>query len=65
MRKHAETLRAYKGCKLAIIFSNNFPAFEIETCCTLLERYLHENEALHTPNFYIKTNHFNIVFPMV
>lgn len=65
MRKHAETLRAYKGCKLAIIFSTNFTAFEIEACGTLFERYLHENEALHTPKFYIITNHFNIVFPMI
>ena len=26
--------------------------------------YLHENEALHNPTFYMKMNHFNIAFPI-
>ena len=45
-------------------FYTNFAVFKIEICGTLFKRYLHENEALHTPNFYMKMNHFKLVFHM-
>ena len=38
--------------------------FKIEICGGLFKRYLHENDALHTLSFYMKMNHFNIVFHM-
>ena len=60
MMKHEETLQANKDCKLTIVvfmqilpFSNSF-----------FTRCLHESEALHIPAFYLKMNHFNIVFYM-
>ena len=31
---------------------------------TFLRRYLHKNEVLLTPTFYIKMNHLNIIFHM-
>ena len=37
---------------------------KIEICGTLFKTYLHENEALHTPTFYMKMNHFDILFHM-
>ena len=39
-------------------------ASKIEICGTLSKCYLHENEALHTPTFYMKMNQFSIVFHM-
>ena len=63
MRKHAETFHANKGYKLAIVFFyTNFTVFKIEIKGTIFKRYLHENEVLHTPTFYIEMNHFDIVF---
>ena len=43
-------------------FYTNFAVFKIEACGIFFRRYLHKNEALHIPTFYIKMNHFNIVF---
>ena len=45
-------------------FCTKFPVFKIKICGTLFKRYLHENDALHTPPFYIKMNKLNIVFHM-
>ena len=53
MRKHVETFRANKGYKLVIV---------VEICDTLFKSYLNGNEASHNPTFYVKMNHFNIVF---
>ena len=36
--------------------------FKIEICIIFLKRHLYENEFLHTRTFYIKMNHFDIVF---
>ena len=62
MRKHAETFDANKGCSLAIVFYTNFAVFKIEIQGAIVKRYLHENVALQTPTFYMKMNHFDIVF---
>ena len=62
MRKYAETFHANKGCSLALVFYTSFPVFKIEIQGTIFKRYLYENVALHTPIFYIKMNHFDIVF---
>ena len=65
MCKHAETLHANKGYKLAIVFLYaNLAVLKAEMYGTFFKRYLHKNEALHTPTFYMKINHFNIVFHM-
>ena len=45
-------------------FCTKFAVFKIKICGTLFKRYLHENDALHTPPFYIKMNKLNIVFYM-
>ena len=64
MCKHAETFYATKywlqngNCP----FYTNFAVFKIELCGTLFKRYLLNNEALHTPTFYIDMIHFNIFF---
>ena len=44
------------------LFYNNFAVFKIEIKAAIFKRYLHENEVLHTPTFYMKMNHFDIVF---
>ena len=46
-------LHVNKGYKLVL---------KIEICGTIFTSYLHENKALHTRTFYMKMNHFNIVF---
>ena len=46
------------------LFYNNFAVFKIEIKAAVFKRYLHENEVLHTPTFYMKMNQFNIVFPI-
>ena len=56
MRNHAN-----KGCKLAIVVFIPTSLFSKER---FLKRYLHENEAWHTPTFYMKMNRFSIVFHM-
>ena len=45
-------------------FYTSLIIFKIETYGTLCKRYLHGNKTLHTPTFYMKLNHFNIVFHM-
>ena len=37
---------------------------KIEIWGTLFKRYLDKNDAFHTPTFYMKVNHINIVFQM-
>ena len=48
--------------RFMLIRDTKFAVFKIEICGTLLKHYLHENEVLHTPTFYMKMNHVNIVF---
>ena len=43
-------------------FYTNLVVFQMEICHTLFKRYLLKNVALDTPTFYMKMNHFNIVF---
>ena len=63
MRKHAETFVANKGYKLAVVaFNTNFVIFKIQICGTLFKHHWPENEALRTPTFHMKMDHFNIVF---
>ena len=64
MRKHAEMFHAIKGYKWKMSFYSNVNVFKIEICGTLCKHQLHKNKALHTPTFYVKKNHFNIVFYM-
>ena len=40
----------------------DFAVFKIEILDAIFKGYLHENEALHTPTFYIKMNHFGIIY---
>ena len=62
MRKHAETFHTNKGCKLAIVFLNQFRSFQNRNLGCNFQTLLHENEALHTPTFYMEINHLDIVF---
>ena len=64
MRKHAKTFYTNKGYKLAIVFYTNFTVFKIEFRGTFFKRYLDESETFHNFTFYMKMNHFNIVFHM-
>ena len=36
--------------------------YKLDICDTLFKGYLHENEALQIPIFYMTMNQFNIVF---
>ena len=58
MCKYAESFNTNKG------FYINFLIFKIEICGIFLKRYLGKDEVLLTSSFYIKMNHFNIVFHM-
>ena len=62
MRKHAGTFYGNRGCNLAIAFCTNFAVFKIEILGAIFKRNLHENVVLQTPTFYMKMNHFGIVF---
>ena len=65
MREHAATFHANQDYQFAIgIFIPNFAVFKTEICGSIFKRYLHEKEALYTPTFYMKMNHFNIFFHM-
>ena len=44
------------------LFYTNFAVLKIEIKRVIFKCYLHENKVLHTPTFYMKTNHFDIVF---
>lgn len=64
MREHAETFHANKGCKLAIVVFIPTSPLQNEISGTFFKGYLHEDEALYTPIFCMKMNHFNIAFHM-
>ena len=67
MSKRAEKFHANKGCKFAIVVfisTLRCSVSKIKICGTLFKRYLHENETLQTPSFYMKMNCFGIVFRM-
>ena len=57
MYKYAEMFYTSKDCKLAM-------AVFIQICCVIFKCYLDKNQALHTPTFDMKMNHFSIVFHM-
>ena len=54
MRKHEETFHVNKCCKLTIVFFIPFRCFQNRNLGSNFQTYLHENEALHTPTFYMK-----------
>ena len=56
MCKDAETFNTKVICR----FSTNFAVFKTEICGILAR----ENQAVRIPTFYMKINHFNIVFRM-
>ena len=62
MRKHTETFHNRKDYKLAITVFYQLHRFENLNLWYTFQLYLNENEAMHTPTFYMKMNHFNIVF---
>ena len=64
MHKHAETFHTNKGYKWLWQFSCQFSCFHKRNLCKLFKCYLHKNEALRFPTFYMKMNHFNAVFHM-
>ena len=58
MCKYAESFNTNKG------FYIDFLIFNIEIWGIFLKPYLGKNDTLLTSSFYIKMNHFNIVFHM-
>ena len=58
MCTHAETFHANKGWKLAIVFFIPILSF------SKYKFRVQENEASHTPTFYMKMHHFDIVSHM-
>ena len=64
-RKNTKKLHASRNYKLVIVVfmpTSPFSNKEKKIWGTLFKRYLHENKALNTLTFYMKINHFNIVF---
>lgn len=57
MLKYEETFQVSKGCKLATVVVQILLVFFFYTFLTLLA----QKYDLHTPTFYIKTNHFTII----
>ena len=65
MCKYAKTFDIRKGLQTGnFCFYTNLAVLKIEICSILFKCYLDKNEALHTPTFNLKMNHFSIVFHM-
>ena len=65
MHKHAKAFHTNKGYKLAIVvFIPTLLFSKYKFVVHFSNVISNENETFHSPSFYMKMNHFNIVFHM-
>ena len=62
MRKNAETFHTNKGCNLAIVLLYQSRRFQNRNLGCNFQTLFSRKRGLENPTFYMKINHFDIVF---